>query len=125
MYKYCINVYITVEIGVIITYVTALIEACIHLTQMHTATDETLPGLKYKKIGLGLINNFGEYLTKKASNFDENRLNNITRDIEQTDNSTLPEAVSKKLAKVKRIGAGRRRIKRRRKKKKNYYKKNS
>lgn len=91
---------------------------------MHTATDETLPGLKYKRIGLGLMNHFGEYITKKATNFAENQIKNIAQELEQSENSTLPEIATKKLAKVKRIGAGRRRVKRGRKKRKTTTKKN-
>ena len=90
---------------------------------MHTATDEILPGLKYKRIGLGLINHIGELITKKATNFAENQIEDIAQELEHTEKSTLPEVVSKKLAKVKRIGAGRRRVKRRGKKRRTTTKK--
>lgn len=62
--------------------------------------DEVL-GLKDRKVGLGITGDIGRYLKVKAKKFLNKQVKDIASDITEN-NATLPQAISNKLAKVKR-----------------------
>lgn len=63
--------------------------------------DDEVLGLRERKVGLGIAGDVGKYLKVKAKKFLNKQVGEIAEDITKN-NATLPQALSNKLAKVKR-----------------------